>query len=106
MERRQPEGGSNVSMIYKYPITAYGRQQIKLRLDQILCVQPQGDTPTLWALVDDQLPEVVLSIIVVFTGENIPPNDMDYIGTVLVRDGHFVLHVFVESVEEVKEDAK
>ena len=94
-----------MSKIYKYGLTVYGRQQIKLRLSKILCVHSQGDTPTLWAIVDDHLPEVVLSILVAFTGESIPGNDMEYIGTVLIREGLYVLHVFVEKVTSVEEDS-
>jgi hypothetical protein len=89
--------------VYKYPLSlASGDSEtsrgVLFRLpipptSEILCVQMQGNTPTLWALVPpigDTLDTRTFRL--VMTGEDsVYPGDV-YVGT--VQDGPWVYHVF------------
>ena len=81
--------------IYKYPITLDGGQ-VEIPLNsKILCFQMQRDVPTLWAMVDTEMPTGLRTFRIFGTGSNINENSrVDYIGTVQV--GIFVWHCFEE----------
>ena len=86
--------------IWKYPLKLTDEQQIMMPVAaQILHVDKQGDTLTLWALVDATYPDgrdaehVARTIEVHGTGNPISGNyRRQYIGTVLMPP--FVWHVF------------
>jgi hypothetical protein len=83
-------------VIWKYPLEATDVQMVKMpKGAKILCVQTQGQTPCLWALIPDTkatLEERHFSIY--GTGhlhEKIPGT---YIGTFQLMNGQLVFHVF------------
>jgi hypothetical protein len=61
---------------------------------QILCVQMQHDTPCLWALVDKNAKREERRFRIYGTGQDIPANPGEYIGTVQMLGGMLVWHVF------------
>ena len=81
--------------IYKYPLT-FGRGSKAIEMpavSSVLTIQMQGDTPMLWALVDDQYANTTRFINVYFTGEHIPQNPGVYIETYQQTNG-LVCHAF------------
>lgn len=64
---------------------------------RVLCVQPQNNLPTLWALVDLAAPMVKRDFLIFGTGH---PLDVAlwsrpiYVGTVQTHGGNLVWHVF------------
>jgi len=85
--------------IYKYPLTVHGEQEIRLKLFETLCVMNQNNTPVLYAMVDDDLPEQTLSVSVVFTGEEANLLGKYYVGTLQLIGASlatYVLHVFAK----------
>lgn len=63
---------------------------------KILCVQRQGNTPTLWAEVETRAPTEARYFLLVGTGQNLDlSRGPRYVGTVLLDyDGGTVLHVY------------
>lgn len=60
---------------------------------EFLCVQMQGETPCLWIEVNDRLPKNKHRFVWVGTGTEVP-DDSRYRGTVQVRGGAFVFHLY------------
>ena len=80
--------------IYKYVLTITGYQTVMMPRDaQILCVQMQRGVPCLWALVDEQLPEVGRVIQICGTGHDLPNGVGKFIGTFQPNDS-LVFHAF------------
>lgn len=83
--------------IYKYPLRFTVIQTIKARFVKPLCVQTQVDTPCLWAMVDENIPEKELTVFMVGTGthdvDNIKVQPEEYIAT--TQHGGYVFHWFV-----------
>lgn len=62
---------------------------------KILCVQMQGRNPQLWALVDPLVKEKEIRQFNTYgTGNNIPDQPGEYIGTFQMESGSLVFHVF------------
>lgn len=80
--------------IYKYPIHLKKKSVFMPAGARILTVQMQGDTPTIWALVDPAKKPCDRLIHVFGTGWDIPKHIDRYIGT--WQDGGFVWHLFEE----------
>ena len=76
--------------IYKYQLPAVGALQLPLGA-QILTIQLQNGSPTLWALVEPDNTLVDRTISIVGTGWEVEDN-MEYICTYM--DGPFVWHAF------------
>lgn len=76
--------------IYKYQLPAVGALKLPLGA-QILTVQLQNGSPTLWALVKPDNTLVNRTISIVGTGWDIESN-VKYINTYM--DGPFVWHAF------------
>jgi hypothetical protein len=78
--------------IFKYPLNS---QDCTLKLPkgaEILTVKLQNETPTLWAVVNDNTSEVEeRHICIIGTGWDVEDN-MKYITTYI--DGYFVWHIF------------
>jgi len=66
------------------------------RAARILCVQVQGDLPTIWALVDPQEPTVARRIAILATGESVQDDLVvaNYIGSFQLVAGALVFHAF------------
>jgi hypothetical protein len=58
----------------------------------VLDAQMQHGSPTIWALVNTEVPSRDRFFIAVGTGHPVPDNTKTYIGT--MQDGSFVWHVF------------
>ena len=61
---------------------------------QSLTVQTQGNTPCLWALVDENNPPVVRIFRIYGTGHAIPGEVGAYVGTYQLDGGALVFHMF------------
>lgn len=81
--------------VHKYPILVVDEQIVQMPIGaEILCAQVQCGTICLWALVEPNLTKEPRRIEIVGTGHEIDEADRKYIGTVQMRDGALVWHVF------------
>ena len=79
--------------IWKFSLYTDNVQQIEMPgLSHVLCFQKQDGEICIWAEVNDELPKVTRTFKIVMTGEELPDEDLRYIGT--VQDGAFVWHLF------------
>jgi hypothetical protein len=85
-----------MSVIYKYPIDMRGLANgIYIELPekaQILDLQMQNNTPTLWALVDLNAPLVTRYFCIYGTGQHFEIDGVAYVGTFQIDE--FVWHLF------------
>lgn len=93
--------------IYKYPLVVDDVQDIKMAQGaSVLCVQAQGETPCVWALVGHNSkmdgPSTVRRRFRTY-GTGHPMDDAEtfphYVGTYQLRGGALVFHVFTDRVE-------
>jgi len=86
--------------IDKYPLTLIDTQSLILpRGARILTVQPQHETPVMWALIDPEEPATEKYTIVMYgTGHPIGIDPGHYISTFQSYSGRYVFHVFTASV--------
>lgn len=83
--------------IFKYPLPIDDWVGIEMPLGAtVLCVQVQGGVPCIWARVDPDAATAMRRFRVAGTGHHLEfdPKDAAYVGTVQLRDGALVLHVF------------
>lgn len=87
--------------IYKYELPIGGGAiTIDDPIEKVLSVQSQHGVPTMWAMIDFDLPNKSTHIISVGTGWEIAAGVDEYIGT--VQDEHgFVWHYFSQEVREL-----
>lgn len=80
--------------IYKYSLLHTGGNSVDMPQGaKILAVQSQQGVPTIWALVDVGQPTEKRTFLVVGTGHTIDGLG-EYVGTVQLNEGRFVVHVF------------
>lgn len=90
--------------VFKFPLVTnyiFGVFYVDMQSGaQVLSVGLQGDTMTLWALVDENAPMVTREVIVVPTGHTTINNTevLRFIGTVQYDSG-IVAHVFLNTIE-------
>lgn len=78
-------------VIWKYKLKMFGVQEIDMpSASRILSVQMQGDSPALWALVNEQARGT--TVIEMWGTGDYPNPDSEYIGT--VQDGKCAWHFF------------
>lgn len=83
-----------MSTIWKYALQP-GRTELEMPGGaELLTVQMQGDTPTLWAQVWPGEPVVRRVLDVYGTGHKMPPDPGKYVATFQMDDGTLVWHVF------------
>ena len=81
--------------IYKYELIIEDVQELMLpKGSEILCVQMQGKTPQLWAIVDPHAPKEPRMIEIYGTGHMLGDEPGEYIGTFQQYEGQLVWHVF------------
>lgn len=82
--------------IFKWTLAIKNEQTIELPLgSKILSVQMQGDSPRLWALVDEHQERKQSRRIAVYgTGHHLPDDPGEYLGTFQVYGGELVFHAF------------
>lgn len=65
---------------------------------EILTVNVQSDIICIWARVDTHEPYEGRRFCITATGTPCPPDK--YVGTVLMHDGNFIFHVFLQDSKE------
>lgn len=87
--------------IWKFPIPIMDTIQIEMPAEaKILCVQVQGDTPTLWAIVDPEALKVKRTFYVRGTGHQMYGAEKSlYVGTFQILGGSLVFHLFDGGVQ-------
>ena len=87
-------------VIQKYPIAASpGTQTISLpRGARVLTAQSQGAQLMLWAMVDSNVPAETRTVCILGTGDMVPNQPLEYVGTVQEQGGFYVWHVLVSPV--------
>ena len=91
--------------IFKWTLRIDGWQEIEMPIgSQILSMQIQNENPQLWALVDEKNATEKRSFITVGTGQEIPVDVVDYIGSYQIENGSLVFHVFEQITEQQKQN--
>lgn len=87
-----------MSKIFKYPLKVTDIQSVSLPVaHQILSVQVQRGEVCLWARVWEDTPLMPKLIYIYGTGHPVEDRiPMDFMGTIQMRDGALVFHVFCE----------
>lgn len=82
--------------VWKYPLEAAASVTVQMPQGaQILCVQVQHDTPTIWALVDTSMPFEKREFHTYGTGHEIPDSEiLAYVGSWQLHGGAYVFHTF------------
>ena len=87
--------------IYKYELPIGGHTiTIDDPIEKVLSIQLQYGGPTMWAMIDFDLPNKSTHIISVGTGWEITAGVDEYIGTVQDEQG-FVWHYFSQEIKEL-----
>lgn len=84
-------------VIWKYALPSRGHETLAIPAEaQLLSVQVQHDTVTLWALVDPKAEPRPRDFYVAMTGEAMQFVNCDahFVGTVQLDRGRYVAHVF------------
>ena len=85
-----------MNRILKFPLARTHRQQIDLPAGaQIVACQPQHGDVTLWALCNTDQPRTPRTVICVSSGQDIPDDAGQYLGTCQFHDGSTVVHTFI-----------
>jgi hypothetical protein len=86
----------SVGHIWKFEL-GMGYQEVEMPPGaKLLHVAEQRNRPTLWAACDPMTPATMRRMVrVVMTGEP-EPADAQYVGTVILEGGDFVVHVYDE----------
>lgn len=81
--------------IFKYQLKTTDLQEIEMpELAEVLCVQVQNGIPCIWAKVETENALKKRAFFVVGTGNPLPDNPSNYIGTYQLYDGGLVFHLF------------
>ena len=67
----------------------------------VLAVKEQFGKLIIWAACDPQQPMAVHHFLLVMTGSPFDPNGLAYVGTAMLNNGSYILHVF-ERMEQAK----
>lgn len=81
---------------YELPLPGSGQFDLAIPLLNFLDVQVQKGKPVLWAeiVADSIAPPRTYSFRWVATGQDMPDENLAYVGTVQLEDGYLVLHLF------------
>lgn len=81
--------------VLKFPLKITDDQTVVMpEGSQILTVQTQHDTVTIWALCPETLKKQPRRIEIFGTGHPIPNGNRTYLGTAITQGGSLVWHVF------------
>jgi len=81
--------------IFKYELSPNTTQNIPMpKGAEILCIQNQRETPCIWALCDFEEGKYNRTIELVATGELMPNENRNYIGSIQMAMGSLVFHCF------------
>lgn len=82
--------------VLKFPLAKTHQQTIDLPADaRIVACQPQHEEVTLWAICDPIQPRCPRTVTCVSTGQVIPDDAGQYVGTCQFHDGRTVVHAFL-----------
>ena len=97
-----------MAVILKYPLNVALQQVVHLPVEaQILSIEVQNDKLCLWALCEDTAlrQTKAVEVVMIMTGDPGVPEDIlathHFMGTKLLSNGGFVVHVFVCKVSVV-----
>lgn len=86
-----------MNKIFKYPLKGSGALEISMpETHKVLSVAVQGKQVVLYALVNDTSRMVKKTVYVLLTGFPAAVGNTPFIGTVILDNGAYVLHVFAE----------
>ena len=89
--------------IFKWTLQIEGWQEIEMPIGaQILVMQIQKENPQLWALVDEKNATEKRLFITCGTGQEMPGDVVDYIGSYQIKNGSLVFHVFEQITAQKK----
>jgi len=82
--------------VWKFALgTADNRQTFAIPQDgKILWVAVQSETPCIWVEVDPEAPKCNRQFAVYGTGHRMPAVSQQYVGSFMLENGSFVLHVY------------
>lgn len=81
--------------IWKFPILVHDEQDIVMPQGaDILWVDNQQGQPCIWAQVDPDAPRAPKRIRIFGTGDPMPDELGDYVGTFMMKDGALVFHLY------------
>lgn len=81
--------------IWKYPLPVIDRFDLPLPTGATsLTVQMQRGEPCLWALVNPHAPTTIRQFVICGTGNSVPFDAGNYIGTFQMEGGALVFHLF------------
>lgn len=83
--------------IHKYQVVFAQDARIAIEMPkgaEVLHLQAVGDEVFLWARVDPSQPSESLPLWLALTGKPLPEGLGEHLGTAVLYDGTFVLHVF------------
>ena len=87
--------------IFKWTLKITDYQEIEMPKGAVmLSVQIQNENPQLWALVDEKKSTEKRLFITCGTGNPIPEDIGDYVGTYQVENGRLVFHVFEQKTTQ------
>lgn len=85
-----------MSQIWKFSLHGPQQEIAMPKGAEILSVQRQDSEPQIWARINPDAPKEIRRFRSIMTGEEFDATGLLYIGTVQIRDGVFVVHVFEE----------
>ncbi|MGH3493905.1 MAG: DUF7352 domain-containing protein [Sciscionella sp.] len=83
--------------IYRYELPIVDRPVVQMPADAVILPSPpspRGHSIEIWAEVDDQEPLEPRAFRIVGTGNPIPEDARQFVGTVVTHGGQYVWHVF------------
>lgn len=82
-------------IIWKWTLEITDRQELHMPVGaKLLTVQMQHGKPCIWALCDENHERALRTIAIYGTGNPMPENPGEYVGTFQVDSGLLVFHVF------------
>jgi hypothetical protein len=87
------KGEPKMKSIFKFPLQLRANQTVEMQPDaEILSVQKQNETITIWAVVDPEVEMIQRRFRIAATGEEFTDEGLEYIGTVQLSG--LVWHIF------------
>jgi hypothetical protein len=98
-KKKSKKKENDMNTIYKYDLGSGTSATFKMPIGaKVLCAQNQMERICIWAKVDNESEDEEREFIIIGTGNKIPDvindNIKSYVGTVQIRGGEFVFHVF------------
>lgn len=83
--------------VWKFELPVMGRNEVEMpAFSRIIAAEVQHDRPVVYAEVIASQPKVKRVITLVTTGAELATFPGEYVGTLLLQKGYFVVHVYAE----------